>query len=230
MSSVIYRAPKDRQHPYTAVSNDIIDNNQLSAEARLILIKMLRNQDGYSYSVNSISRSTGISIGKTTRAIKELQDAGYLKISRSKTTGAGSGRGFLITYEIHEIPVSACVTASTEDTAESEATPVTEIITPEQFKFEQFWEKYPKKVDYDKARKAFLSLTDINTVFPQIMDALEVQIKSKQWTEAQGMYIPAPANYLKRQWWNSVVDTTGSEEEAFQYLEDLVNEAQYRNV
>ena len=225
MSSVIYRAPKDRQHPYTAVSNDIIDNNQLSAEARLILIKMLRNQDGYSYSVSSISRSTGISIGKTTRAIKELQDAGYLKISRSKTTGTGAGRGFLITYEIHEVPVSACVTAPidvTDDTcAEPQAPTVTEIITPTQFKFEQFWEKYPKKSNYDKARKEFLSISDIDTVFPQIMDALEVQINSKQWTEEQGRYIPNPENYLKKQSWNNVVVKKCTEEDLQELWEAL---------
>ena len=106
MITIIHRTPKDKMHPFTAVSNDIIDNSQLSAEARLILIKMLRNRDDYSYSIEKISHSTGISISKVARGLKELQSAGYLRISKSKTTGFGAGRGFITTYEIFEQPIA----------------------------------------------------------------------------------------------------------------------------
>lgn len=114
MNSTIHRAPKDKMHPFTSVLNDIIDNNGLTAEARLILIKMLRNKDDYSYSIDKISHSTGISVGKVTRAIKELQNYGYLRITKSKTTGFGAGRGFITTYEIFEQPIARV--SSLEDT------------------------------------------------------------------------------------------------------------------
>lgn len=106
MITVIHRTPKDKIHPFTAVLNDIIDNNELSPEARLILIKMLRNIDGYDYSVDRISHSTGISTAKVTRALKELIDAGYLRIYKSRPTGHGAGREFVITYEIFEQPIA----------------------------------------------------------------------------------------------------------------------------
>ena len=106
MNTIIHRAPKDKVNPFTAISNDIIDNTKLSAEARLILIKMLRNKDNYSYSIEKISHSTGISVGKVTRAIKELQNHGYLRITKSKTIGYGAGRGFVTTYEIFEQPIA----------------------------------------------------------------------------------------------------------------------------
>lgn len=106
MITVIHRTPKDKIHPFTPVLNEIIDNNKLSAEARIIIIKMIRNVDDYSYSIESISRSTGISLSKVTRAIRELQDNGYLRISKTKTTGHGAGRGFVTTYEIFETPVA----------------------------------------------------------------------------------------------------------------------------
>lgn len=114
MNSIIHRAPKDKTHPFTPISNEIIDNTQLSAEARLILIKMLRNRDDYSYSIEKISHSTGISISKVTRAIKELKDYGYLRISKSRPTGFGSGRAFITTYEIFEQPIARV--SSLEDT------------------------------------------------------------------------------------------------------------------
>lgn len=106
MSTIIHRTPKDREHPFTTISNDIIDDTRLSAEARLILIKMLRNKDDYSYSIGSISQSTGISIGKVSRALKELADTGYLRISKSRPTGYGAGRGFITTYEVFENPIA----------------------------------------------------------------------------------------------------------------------------
>lgn len=234
MQSIIHRTVKDKAHPFTAISNEIIDNNQLSAEARLVLIKMLRNIDGYYYSVESISHSTGISIGKATRAVKELQDAGYLKISKSKTTGSGAGRGFLITYEIFEQPIARISSLGDKpDNTLHEDQPIVnsvEVITAEQFNFEQFWNKYPKKVNRDKALKEFLKIPDLNTVFPDIMRALETQIKSKQWREEGGRYIPSPENYLKKSGWNGVIDNACSEEEAFKHLEDLVNATQYSNI
>ena len=233
MKSIIHRVPKDKDHPFTAVSNDIIDNNKLSAEARLILIKMLRNIDGYYYSADSIAHSIGLSIGKTTRAIKELQDAGYLKISKSKTMGPGSGRGFIITYEIFEQPTATISSLgyesdNTEQNVilhdEQSTTNSAEVITAEQFYFEQFWNKYPKKVNHDAALKAFLKIPDVNTIFPDIMKALEIQIKSKQWREEGGRFIPYPDNYIKKSGWNTVADNACSEDEAFKYLEEMVNE------
>lgn len=232
MSSIIHRSPKDKEHPFTSVSNEIIDNNKLSAEARLILIKMLRNIDGYYYSVDSISHSTGVSIGKATRAIKELQDAGYLKITKSKTSGRGSGRGFIITYEIYEHPIARISSLEDEvDNVEQHVTSTSpdnqssinsaEIITTEQFNFEQFWNKYPKKINHDKALKEFLKIPDVNTVFPDIMRALDIQIKSKQWREEGGRYIPNPENYLKKSGWNTAVSQY-SDEELAKFVEGLM--------
>lgn len=106
MESIIHRIPKDKDHPFTPVTNDIIDNTELSAEARIVLIKMLRNIDGYSYSIGSISKSTGISVSKVSRALKELTAAGYLRIHKSRPKGVGAGRDFIVTYEIFEEPVA----------------------------------------------------------------------------------------------------------------------------
>ena len=106
MISVTHRAPKDKNHPFTAIPNEIIDNTHLSAEARIILIKMLRNIDGYSYSIDRISHMTGISVSKVRRALNELTDAGHLRCHSTRATGHGAGRGFITTYEIFEQPIA----------------------------------------------------------------------------------------------------------------------------
>lgn len=106
MNSSIHRVPKDKDHPFTKIPNAIIDNTELSPEARIILIKMIRNVDGYSYSVDKISKSTGISLAKVKRAIKELIEAGHLRARKERLKGVGSGRGFTATYEIFEEPIA----------------------------------------------------------------------------------------------------------------------------
>ena len=106
MNSSIHRVPKDKDHPFTKIPNAIIDNTDLSSEARIILIKMLRNVDGYSYSIDKISKSTGISVAKVKRAVKELVEAGYLRTHKERLKGVGNGRGFTATYEIFEEPIA----------------------------------------------------------------------------------------------------------------------------
>ena len=108
--SEIYRSSHKKN--YTILSNHIIDNKDLSPEARIILITMLRNPDEYSYSIHSISFSTGISESKVSRAIKELTAAGHLIVKKSRGTGIGAGRGFNTYYEIHEDPIAVPATIS----------------------------------------------------------------------------------------------------------------------
>lgn len=102
----------DHNDNFTQISNSLIDNKDLSPEARIILIQMLRNIDGYSYSVSRISHLTGISESKVSRAIKELTAAGHLIVKKSRGTGIGAGRGFNTYYEIHEDPIAVPATIS----------------------------------------------------------------------------------------------------------------------
>lgn len=210
---------------YTILSNHVLRDTSISYHARFLLAWLLsykKPQTGFKYSAELISRKVDMPLSRVRTTLQELQAAGYLKIERTRN---GPRFGLSVWY-IHETPVASVENVEViEDTVEDpvqeyEAPTVTEIIIPTQLKFEQFWEKYPKKSNYDKARKEFLSISDIDTVFPQIMDALEVQIKSKQWREENGRYIPNPENYLKKASWNNIVVKKYSEEEMAQIMED----------
>ena len=76
-------------------------------------------------------------------------------------------------------------------------------------KFNQFWDKYPKKVSKKNAKKVFLKLNPSNEQLEKIYKALENQKKSKQWQDKQ--YIPYPATWLNGERWEDETDTTAKQ-------------------
>jgi len=70
--------------------------------------------------------------------------------------------------------------------------------------FNQFWSAYPKKVDKKGCEKKFIKIPDLEQIFPDIMTALEMQKRSKQWNEENGKYIPHPSTWINQERWNNV--------------------------
>ena len=74
--------------------------------------------------------------------------------------------------------------------------------TPE---FEAFWNAYPKQKAKTEAREAFAK---VDVPLQTLLDALEVQKKSHDWTKEGGQYIPYPAKWLNKRRWEDATDTT----------------------
>jgi len=68
--------------------------------------------------------------------------------------------------------------------------------------FEQFWVKYPRKIDKDQARLEYLrARADPDWPgFAAVMGGLEAWISSDEWEEQA--YIPYPVKWLKMKRWN----------------------------
>lgn len=69
------------------------------------------------------------------------------------------------------------------------------------YEFELFWAKYPKKVGKKAAQKAFQNAQNR----PQIDDLLEAidrAMKSEQWRKDGGQFIPNPATWLNQGRWD----------------------------
>lgn len=210
---------------FTVISNHVIRDTKISYHARYLMSWLLsfNPQDEFKYTLEFISRKIDMPLSRVRTCVQELQDAGYIQLERTRN-GARYGH---YKWVISETPINL----AKEETVQKDDIPAhAEIITTEQFNFEQFWSKYPKKVNRDKALKEFLRVPDVNTIFPDIMRALEIQIKSKQWREEGGRYIPDPDNYLKKEGWNNVIDNTQTVDEVFRQLEERLNEADYRNI
>jgi hypothetical protein len=67
--------------------------------------------------------------------------------------------------------------------------------------FDLFWKLYPRKVNKEAARKAWLKLKPDEDVFEAIVLALGWQTSSRDWTRDGGQYIPYPASYLNGRRW-----------------------------
>lgn len=66
--------------------------------------------------------------------------------------------------------------------------------------FDVFWQAYPKKRDKQRARSCFLKAA-VHTDLQTMLEALEQQKTSLQWTAEEGRFIPYPATWLRGRRW-----------------------------
>lgn len=71
--------------------------------------------------------------------------------------------------------------------------------------FDQFWDVYPKKVDKERAKKAWQKLMGSRPDLSVLLTALAQQQKSRQWQEG---FIPNPATWLTGKRWNDELPQT----------------------
>lgn len=64
--------------------------------------------------------------------------------------------------------------------------------------FDLFWEAYPRKEGKQKAEAAFAKVV---VPVQDLLDAIEAQKKSAQWTKDGGQFIPHPATWLNGKRW-----------------------------
>lgn len=73
--------------------------------------------------------------------------------------------------------------------------------------FDRFWAVYPKKVGKGEARKAFAKIKGVSV--DVMINAVEAQKQSRQWTIEDGRYIPNPTTWLHQGRWEDEVETAG---------------------
>jgi len=74
--------------------------------------------------------------------------------------------------------------------------------------FDVFWGSYPKKVGKDAAKKSF---SKVKVELSVLLDAIEKQKRSEQWTKDNGQFIPNPATWLNQGRWEDELPETESE-------------------
>jgi DNA replication protein DnaD len=73
--------------------------------------------------------------------------------------------------------------------------------------FDRFWKEYPKKMGKGKAEEALNKIRPSQKLMDEIMEAIERQKKSDQWTKEEGKYIPNPATWLNQKRWGDELET-----------------------
>lgn len=74
-----------------------------------------------------------------------------------------------------------------------------------QTKFDRFWSAYPKHQSKPQALRAFSKVDPDDELMEQIMNAIEIQKQSDQWTKDGGQFIPLPATWLNNSRWEDDV-------------------------
>ena len=72
--------------------------------------------------------------------------------------------------------------------------------------FEEFWKAYPNRRKYNKkgCKAKYKHIPDIEKIHSDIMFALEIHKRSKDWTKENGEFIPSPYVYLNQERWKNI--------------------------
>lgn len=104
-------------------------------------------------------------------------------------------------------------------------------------RFDRFWDAYPRHVAKVDARKKFEKLNPDESLLETMLQAIEAQKRSEQWTKDNGQYIPHPATWIHQERWKDDLpgkpvkvlpvqqytqrDYSGEQEEAFRRMLEM---------
>lgn len=71
--------------------------------------------------------------------------------------------------------------------------------------FEAFWTAYPKKIGKDKCRKWFDNKRPTPELIENMIQSVDLQKTTEQWTRENGRFIPHPYTWLNRGGWEDEV-------------------------
>ena len=91
----------DHNGLYVSISNDVVRDKNLSLSARGLLGFMLSFSDDWSFSFENLVEQTGATRYETRSTLAELQSAGYVKVTQTKTK---QGKFSSCSYEVYEVP------------------------------------------------------------------------------------------------------------------------------
>lgn len=81
--------------------------------------------------------------------------------------------------------------------------------------FLTFWEKYPKKVDQERAKREWDRLRLDSGTVEEILQAIAQQSRTKSWQEEQGRFIPSPAKWLNGKRWRDKLELPARENKSY---------------
>ena len=71
--------------------------------------------------------------------------------------------------------------------------------------FDSFWSAYPKKKAKGDAEKAFNKIKPDAELLKTMLDAIDAQSRSPDWTKDGGQFIPFPATWLNQKRWEDEI-------------------------
>lgn len=93
---------EEHSESYTVIDNAVLQNVNLSFEARGFLAYLLSLPNDWSFTVRGIVKQTGVSKSVILRLVDELKTAGYIKLERKQDK---QGRFTQSSWHIYEAPI-----------------------------------------------------------------------------------------------------------------------------
>lgn len=100
---LIFRKPKDAEHPYAMVDKGYIDDPEISFKAKGIMTYLLSKVDHWILRHSDLKNYASDSDTSIRNGIKELEEAGYIRIQKHQDT---RGRIIPEKYWIFEVKQS----------------------------------------------------------------------------------------------------------------------------
>lgn len=211
---------------FTVLSNQLIRNSSLTYQARFLLIWLLsfNPQEGFKFSIDKISNKTGIPLSRTRSLVQELQDAGYVKLTRIRE---GNRYGCYI-WDIYESPNLAAEVISPEDTPENLPDEQSKVVSVAEFNFNRIWQEYPahRRGDKKEAFKAFNSIPDANDIIEDILNGLNEMKGKNDWKKEQGKWIPGLHKFIENRIWEQGLSSPTSTQAIYNKYMEVFNHAE----
>ena len=159
----IVRRKLEHEYRFTQIPNEWLRDSRLSLKAKGLLGQLLSHAEGWNVTIGSLAKANGCGRDSVRAAVKELEDAGYLRREQSRATGGEFAEVMWATSEPQtdspspDLPSSgkpASVNTTLKKTIPKEEQLVKKTIDKES-EFDSFWAVYPKKKDKPRARKEF---------------------------------------------------------------------------
>ena len=213
----VYR--RHKRTDFSVIDNHVFKDKDLTLKAKGLLATILSLPDDWKYSIEGLASLCSDGTTSVTSALNELISRGYIIRTRSNDE-SGRFNGYI--YDIYERPQEPCSeNPITDDTItenrqvlntnisntkvlNTKELDIPPIISPRENLFEMFWASYPqcfRKANKKGCKSKFIKIKNLEDIFPDIMTSLEMQKRSKQWTDDNGQYIPAPLTWINQERW-----------------------------
>lgn len=164
-------------------------------------------------SLKSIAHKAGVSIQNVRTALLKFEKYEFL-------TSESTNKNRLITIVNWEFYQANDKDLTSEPTSDQQA-PNKQLTTNKKYKntkneknlkevymanFDRFWSVYPKKINKEAARKAWLKIKDSDSLVETMIQSLEKAKASRDWQKEQGKFIPHPATWLNNKRWEDEID------------------------
>lgn len=180
---------------FTQIPNDWVRDTRLTFKARGLLVLLLSHQQGWSLSIETISRQQNIGKDALRSAVQELERFGYL--TRSQQQNGKFGEAVWTTSDPAENPMAENPTTE-NPTHKNNKLKNNNLKNDFAQVFEQFWKSYPRKVGKIAAMRAFLKAVE-NTPPEWIIEGASKFATDPNLPETQ--FIPHPTTWLNRGSW-----------------------------